>query len=279
MATEIADPKQIPLPQKSPRYMRHVRYLAIRVPILALLAYVGICIWVYAHQREMLYTPDSTHVEAQTTDFSILHDGVVLRGWVIHPELPNPILYFGGNGDSIQTNRADFSQWFPGHSVYLLAYRGYGASDGTPSEKALFSDALSEFDQVQASHPGQPISAIGRSLGSGVAAYLASQRPVAKLVLVTPYDSIAKVAQAHFPWLPVRWMIKDAFHSTKYIAHYSQPVLVLRAGKDEVIPAEDTDRLVQSFPRMPTVINIPDRGHNDILRAAEYGPAISAFLR
>lgn len=259
--------------------MRFAQHPAIRFFLFALLVYIGICVWVYAHQRRMLYSPDSTHVEPQTTNFSVSHNGVVLRGWVIHPELPNPILYFGGNGDSVQDNRADFSQWLPGHSIYLLAYRGYGASDGTPSEKALFADAVSEFDQVQASHPGQPISVIGRSLGSGVAAYLASQRPIAKLVLVTPYDSIAEVAQAHFPWMPVRWMIKDPFYSTRYIAGYSKPVLVLRAGKDNVIPAEDTYRLIQSFPHMPRVINIPDRGHNDILEAPEYGPAISGFLR
>ena len=255
------------------------RKLALRVLALLLLSYAGICAWIYFHQHAMLYYPQFTRTDARSTDFSITHDGVVLRGWAIHPGMPNPILYFGGNGESIERNVSDFGHWFPDRSVYLLAYRGYGASDGTPSEAAIFADALGEFDQVQAQHPNQPISVIGRSLGSGVASYLASQRPVAKLVLVTPFDSITAVAESMYPWLPVRWLSKDHYASTSYIAHYTNPVLILRAGNDEVIPAADTDRLILAFPHAPAVVNIPDRGHNDIYEAPQYGQAMSDFLR
>lgn len=271
--------EQISAPQGRRRAWRVARYVAVGTALLALLAYVGICVWVRLYQRELLYYPDSTRVATQTTDFSISHDGVVLRGWVIHPDMPNPILYFGGNAERIEKDRSDFAQWLPGHSVYLLAYRGYGASDGKPSEAALFADAVSEFDQIQALHADQPISVIGRSVGSGVAAYLASQRSIAKLVLITPFDSMAEVAQADFPWLPVRWLITDRYSSASYVAHDAHPVLIVQAGDDEVIPAEDTHRLIQAFPRTPAVINIPGRGHNDIYKAPEYGQAISDFLR
>lgn len=93
----------------------------------------------------------------------------------------------------MQVNRDDFTRWFPGRSVYLLAYRGYGASDGAPSQQALLADAVAFYDAVQAQHLGQPIVAIGRSLGSEIAAYLASQRPLSQLVLITPYGSMADV--------------------------------------------------------------------------------------
>jgi uncharacterized protein len=279
LITKSTGCEQISASQARKRPWRIARYVAVGTAFLALLAYVGICLWVVFNQRELLYYPQSTRVEAQTTDFSITHDGVVLRGWVIHPDMPHPILYFGGNAERIEDDRGDFTQWFPGHSVYLLAYRGYGASDGKPSEATLFADAVSEFDQIQALHPGQPISVIGRSLGSGVAAYLASQRPVAKLVLVTPFDSMVKVAQSDFPWLPMHWLIKDRYSSASYVANNSQPVLIMRAGNDEVIPAEDTDRLIQAFPRAPNVINVAGRGHNDIHKAPEYGQAVSDFLR
>lgn len=261
------------------RAWRIGRYLAGGAAVLVLIAYIGICAWVNINQRDLMYYPQSTHVDAQATDFSITHDGVVLRGWAIHPDKPNPILYFGGNGERIDGNRGDFAQWFPDRSIYLLAYRGYGASDGEPGEAALFADALSEFDQIQVSHPNQSISAIGRSLGSGVASYLASRRPVARLALVTPFDSMIKVAQTDFPWLPMRWLIRDQYPSAGYVAKYTHPVLIVRAGNDELIPAADTDRLIQAFPRQPAVINIPDRGHNDISKAAQYGQAISEFLR
>jgi uncharacterized protein len=260
------------------RLWRVARYIAIGVACLVVLAYAGICIGVRACQRDLLYYPQSTRTEAKTTNFSMTRDGVVLRGWVVHPDMANPILYFGGNAERIENNRDDFAQWFPDHSVYLLAYRGYGASDGRPGEAELFADAKSEFDQIQAQHPGQPISVIGRSLGSGVAAYLASQRPVAKMVLVTPFDSIADVAQSDFPWLPMHWLIQDRYSSASYVINDQQPILILRAGHDEVIPAEDTDRLIQAFPRAPTVITIADHGHSDIHRANQYGQALSEFL-
>jgi pimeloyl-ACP methyl ester carboxylesterase len=268
-----------PSMQTGRRGWRAARYVAIGAIIFALLLYVGVCAWVNGHQRELLYYPESTHADAQTTDFSITHDGVVLRGWVIHPDMPNPILYFGGNGERVEGNRSDFADWFPSHSVYLLAYRGYGASDGKPSEAALFADAVSEFDRIQALHPKQSISVIGRSLGSGVASYLASQRPIAQLVLVTPFDSIIRVAQSAFPWLPMHWLIRDHYPSASYVTNYTHPVLIVRAGNDDVVPAEDTDRLVQAFPLTPVVINIPGRGHNDISKAPQYAQAMKEFLR
>ena len=279
MSTQPVVTKTADGEQTRGRGWRIARYIAGGAAVLVSIVYVGICAWVNTHQGELLYYPQSTHVEAQSTDFSITHDGVVLRGWVIHPDMPNPIVYFGGNGERAEENRSDFARWFPDRSIYLLAYRGYGASDGEPSEAALFADAVSEFDQIQALHPKQPISVIGRSLGSGVASYLASQRPIAKLVLVTPFDSMIRVAQSDFPWLPLRWLIKDQYPSASYVANYTDPVLIVRAGNDEAVPAIDTDRLVQAFPRTPVEVNIPGRGHNDITKAAEYGQAMTEFLR
>lgn len=279
MVTKTADGEQTPIDQTRRRAWRIARYLAVGAIVLVLLAYVGICAWIRVHQGELLYYPQSTHADAQTTDFSITHDGVVLRGWVIHPDMPDPILYFGGNGERIEGDRGDFADWFPGHSIYLLAYRGYGASDGQPGEAALFADAVSEFDHIQALHPQQPISVIGRSLGSGVASYLVSQRPIARLVLVTPFDSMMRVAQSDFPWLPMRWLLEDQYPSASYVTNYTGPVLILRAGNDEVVPAEDTDRLIQAFLHTPVVINIPGRGHNDISKAPQYGQAMTEFLR
>ncbi len=279
LATKSSACKQISTSQTRGRRWRVARYLAIGAASLVLLAYIGICVWVRVHQRELLYYPQSTRAELQATNFSIMRDGVVLRGWVINPDMPDPILYFGGNAERIEKDRSNFAQWFPGHSIYLLAYRGYGASDGNPSEAALFADALSEFDQVQASHAGQPISIIGRSLGSGVAAYLSAHRPVAKMVLVTPFDSMVGVAQMDFPWLPMRMLIQDHYDSASYLMNDHHPVLILRAGNDEVVPKEATDRLIQIFPSAPTVIDIPGHGHDDIHKAPEYGHAMSEFLR
>lgn len=255
--------------------MKIVGYLLI----LALLAYAAICTLLYFTQRGMIYYPQFTRVDAAQTDFALQREGAVLRGWRLNPGKAKAIVYFGGNGESVQNNRDDFLRWFPDHTVYLMAYRGYGASDGEPSEQALFADALAVFDQARTEHRRQSVSVIGRSLGSGVAAYVASKRPVDRLALITPFDSLADVGQSHYRWLPVRWLATDRYDSVANLAAYGGPVLVVRAGRDEVIPAVNTERLVASLRKPPRVIVLPRASHNDLGRDPVYGEALAAFLR
>lgn len=229
-------------------------------------------------QRDLMYFPQFTKVATAQTDFVIEHQDVKLRGWLINPGKGRAIVYFGGNGERVEDNRQDFLRWFPGHSVYLLAYRGYGASEGQPSQEALFDDALAIFDQAQSHHPDQPVALVGRSLGSGVASYVASQRPVAKLALVTPFDGLVDVAQGHYAWLPVRWLLKDRYESVRYLQSYRGKLLVIRAERDEVIPASNTDRLIVSLRTVPRVIAIAGAGHNDLGSDPAYGKALSDFM-
>lgn len=249
--------------------------------LLALLAlgYAGICALLYFKQRDLIYFPASTAVPMHATDFSLVRDGTTLRGWQLNPGKQRALIYFGGNAERLEHSRETFGQLFPDRTVYLLSYRGYGASEGQPSESALFGDALALYDAVKAEHAGEEIAVIGRSLGSGVASYLAAQRPVEKLVLVTPFDSLAEVAQAHYRWLPVRWLIRDRYASTRYLTRYAGPLLVLRAGRDEVIPSANTDRLVASMAQPPKVVNFPGADHNSIATDPGYDQALSDFLR
>lgn len=244
---------------------------------LVALAYGAICGLLYLRQQQLIYYPGFTRVSPAQTNFSLQRGDVTLRGWIVNPGQPRAVLYFGGNGESIEGNVDLLQRALPGHTVYLLAYRGYGASDGEPSEAALTADALALFDHVQARHAGQPVSAIGRSLGSGVASHVAAHRTVAKLVLVTPFDSLANVGQAHYPWLPVQWLLRDRYPSTENLARYAGPILVVRAGLDEVVPASNTDALVASLKQPPVIALQPKAGHNTLDDAA-YGAALSGFL-
>jgi pimeloyl-ACP methyl ester carboxylesterase len=110
---------------------------------------------------------------------------------------------------------------FPDRAIYLLHYRGYGGSSGTPSEKALFADALTLFDEVRTKHSS--VDVVGRSLGSGVAVYVASLRPVARLVLVTPFDSLEGLAALRFPYVPVKWLLRDKFESWRFAPQVTAP--------------------------------------------------------
>ena len=121
---------------------------------LPVLGYGAACGWMYAKQRELMYFPQATRVDAAQTDFGIARNGVMLNGWLLNAGQPRAVIYFGGNAERIESMRDEFARWFPGSSVYLVPYRGFGASEGEPSEAALFEDALAVYDQVRARQPG-----------------------------------------------------------------------------------------------------------------------------
>lgn len=256
-----------------------MRVLLIVVAVLALLAYAGACGFLYSRQRELIYYGWATTVDARDTDYALRRPDATLRGWVVNPDAGAPLLYFGGNAERVEQNREDFARLFPGRSLYFLAYRGYGASDGVPSQDALVADAVAFFDDVQARHPGQPIDVVARSLGTGIASQLAARRPLARLVLVTPFDSLLATSQAHYPIFPVRWLLKDAFDSVAALRAFRQPLLIVHGGRDEVVPEANTQALIRSLPVAPTVVRIASADHNDIAMHPEFAPAVAAFLR
>ena len=253
--------------------------LMLTIVALLVLGYAGISALLYFKQRDLIYFPAATTVPASETDFRLTRDGVTLRGWKLNPGQANALIYFGGNAERLEASRTEFTRLFPDRTVYLLPYRSYGASEGKPTQTALFSDALALYDAVHAQHASGDIAVVGRSLGSGVASYLASQRPLQKLVLVTPFDSLAEVAQSHYRWLPVHWLVSDVYASHEYLQQYSGPLLILRAGRDEIVPAANTDRLIASLKAPPTVVDFPLADHNDISLQPRYGETLRDFLR
>ncbi|MNZ38094.1 Alpha/beta hydrolase family protein [compost metagenome] len=237
--------------------------------LLALAVYLGLCVALYAFQRSLVYFPQPRAVGGTenlmalpTADASVL---VTVRPHAGSKAL----IYFGGNAEDVSQNLPSFAEAFPEHAIYLLHYRGYGGSGGKPSEEAIQRDALTLFDLVHASHP--QIAVVGRSLGSGVAIRLASQRPAARLVLITPYNSIEELGQKQFPIFPIRWLLQDKYRSWRYAQHIAVPTLVLIAEHDEVIPRWSSMKLYRQFkPGVAKLEVIAGRGHNDISASADY---------
>ncbi|HEY0199125.1 MAG TPA: alpha/beta hydrolase [Rhodanobacter sp.] len=243
---------------------------------LLLLLYGTFCTYLYFGQRHLLYQPQGTWPVRQPPDFSLRRGAVTLRGWVVNPGQARALLYFGGNGERIEDRREDIGRWFPDRAVYLLPYRGYAASEGKPDEQALVGDAQALYDEAARHH--SQVAVIGRSLGSGVAMQLAAHRPVERLVLVTPFDSMLRVAQAQYPFAPVGWLLKDRYESWRYAGTVRCPVLVLRSGNDLLVTADRTAALVASFPVPPQQVAIEGEGHNTIQEDPEYSRALGAFL-
>ncbi len=241
-------------------------------------AYPALCFLLHSRQRRLIYPAQPTRVAPTQTDIAISRPDAVLRGWVVNPGRQDALLYFGGNGESVEGNREAFARWLPSHTVYLFAYRGYGASDGSPSEDALLADALALHDEVAQRHPHGHIGVAGRSLGSGVATHVAAERSVPALVLVTPFDSLAAVAQRRYPVFPVGLLLRDRYDSAQRLPRHRGRLLVLRAGRDAVVTPARTDRLLAAFGRPAMVMDFPKAGHGDLLADPAYWPTIRDFL-
>ena len=208
--------------------------------------YAGISVYLYVVQRSLLYFPTPDVASTAARALRMRTDGAVLKVWKVARPGPDAVIYFGGNADEVAAHIVPFSQGLPDQSLYFVNYRGFGGSTGRPTEAALFADALAVFDQVQRDHAR--VALIGRSLGSGVAAYVATKRPVSKLLLITPYDSIVRVAQSEYRWFPIFLILKDRFDTLSRVSGISAPTLILIAENDAVIPRKRTDRLIAAFP-------------------------------
>ncbi len=236
--------------------------------LIALLVYLLLCSCLYFFQRALLYfpVPDS----GLPTNIRIGE----LTGWQVNPGQPRALMYFGGNAESIEGNIDNFAQLIPDATLYFIPYRGYGPNEGVPSESVLYADALMIYDHIKNHHA--TIDVLGRSLGSGVATYVASQRTVESVALVTPFDSVLNVAQQNFPWAPVGWLLQDRYESWKRVGALER-VLVIAAENDQVIPRHHTDALVENIAKVDYVV-VRGVGHNDISGHPEFSNSLSTFF-
>lgn len=246
-----------------------MKKLLISTILVIIFAYIASGTYLYFNQRGYLYfpTPAVTNIDEQ--EISILSDGIELHGWVINPNKPNAIIYFGGNNEQISENITDFKNIFPDYTVYLINYRGYSGNLGEPSETGFFKDALKIYDTVAPKH--NTISVIGRSIGTGTATYLASQRKINKLVLTTPFDSITNIAKDKYPIFPIDFILKDKFNSKQKASLITAKTLVFTAQTDNMVPHKYTNNLLKSLPKkLTTVVNIKNSNHTTIINKQDY---------
>lgn len=247
-----------------------MRLLAI-VLAVAVLLYGGICLALFLGQRALVYFPQPRRLQADT--ITVHAPGADVLVTTLKRPGSAAVLYFGGNADDVSTSLPLLARAFPDQALYLMHYRGYGGSGGQPGEAALKNDARALFDQVSGQH--LDVTAIGRSLGSGIAIDLAATRPVRRLVLVTPYDSIDAIAAASFPWIPVRALLTEHYRSIDLAPRITIPVTIVQAQFDSVIPAANTERLWQAFrPGIATRVVMRGAGHNDVDGAVGYLEAL-----
>jgi len=242
--------------------------------LLALVAYAAACLALFLLQRSLIYFPPSQAAIQAPKVTTLTVPGALVNVSERPRTGSKALIYLGGNAEDVSFSLPQLDAAFPDHALYLLHYRGYSGSSGKPTEAALVADALLLFDRVAASHT--EIVLVGRSLGTGIAVQVASQRPLHKLVLVTPYDSLASLAAGQFPYFPVRWLLRDRYDSVRYAPQITAPTLIVAAEHDEVIPAHSTARLLVQFAEgMATQKVIAGTGHNTISDSPAYTQALA----
>jgi pimeloyl-ACP methyl ester carboxylesterase len=245
--------------------MKRAAVIATRVLVAA---YAGLCGVLFLAQRSLLFHPGPALGGVPTTTLEV--PGATLRIATQPHDGRRAVLYFGGNAEDVSRTIPGLAAALPGRAIYAPHYRGYGGSGGRPSEQALHADAAAVFDQVAAGH--SEVDVIGRSLGSAVATRLAATKPVRRLVLVS-------LAGGLFPFLPVRLLVADRFETVADAPRIAVPTLVVTAGRDEVVPAAHTRRLLAAFaPGTAEERAFPTAGHNDISADPAYLESISRFL-
>ena len=201
-----------------------------------------------AMEQRLLYFPDSQFA-ATPAIFDLPYedlafttsDKVKLHGWFIPGEKGKPVvLFFHGNTGNI-SHRLDNLRLLHslGVAVFIFDYRGYGKSEGTPSEKGLTKDALAALSWLQEKGWQQEqIVYFGRSLGAAVAVNLAHQQKPAKLILETPFTSVQAMGRHHYPLLSMTlgWMLRDRFDNLEKINRINMPLLVFQGDRDNIVP-------------------------------------------
>ena len=242
------------------------------------IAYVLMCFLLFVFQRQIIYFPTS-EVSVPGIAYTTLDTGEVrIKVWTLNPGKEKALIYFGGNAENVAYNINDFGTLFADRTVYLVNYRGYGGSSGSPHEEGFYSDALLAYDHFSKHHTA--LSTMGRSVGAAVATYLASKRDIDKLILVTPFDSAMNVGKKLYWFFPMGLILKERLDSVGRATEITTDTLIIIAANDRIIPYENTHNLIQSFNKTRVeVATFSNTGHNTVHLHPDYKKIITAFMR
>lgn len=256
--------------------------LLLKVAVGLVCAYVLVVLVAHWGQRQLMYFPSPERVRPLQAGITGVEermltapDGVRIIAWYAKAKPGQPtLLYFHGNAGNlagrVHRMRALMQE---GWGVYMLSYRGYSGSGGSPSEKDNVADARLAYGALvlEGVNP-QGLVLYGESLGSGIAARLATERPAAGLILEAPYTSILEVAQNAYPFLPVGYLLTDRYESDKVIRQVHMPLLVLHGQLDGVIDVALGRKLFALANEPKQLVVFPEGGHSNL-----YAPANDAI--
>lgn len=255
-----------------------MRFMLRLLFILILAMGASVIYWI-SHEADYIYFPDREMAQSPRTaglPFSVHRfrtpDGIELYGWYMPQHQARFVLLsLHGNAGNISTNLEQYRRWHDmGLSVFAFDYRGFGDSGGQPTEDGLHTDAQTAWDLLTDKFgiPPERIIIAGRSLGAPVAAHLAAGVNPAGIALELPFTSIPDMSAEQYPWLPLRWFIRNRFDTQAALLRVKAPLLLISAKQDELIPQWMPEHLFDAYhgPRLRGVL---DGGHNDFDSVSE----------
>ncbi|MEX1045213.1 MAG: alpha/beta fold hydrolase [Chthoniobacterales bacterium] len=251
-----------------------------RILRVVLLVWLGLVAFLALTQRSMIYypsrnAPETLAREATARGFEPWENSsgeTIGYGNLPATDDPRPplaILVLHGNA-GYALHRADYATLLRAAapdraiSLYVLEYPGYGARSGQPSQESFLAAANEALANIPASFP---LIILGESIGTGVATATAAANPdrITGLLLLTPFDSLANVAQHHYPLLPIRWIMRDQYPSEEWLKNYRGPIAVILAEDDTIVPAQFGQKLHDVYEGPKLLILADQADHNDLL--------------
>lgn len=260
------------------------------VLISVVAGYAVIVLLMYALQSQMVYHPQSkifatpAEVGLQYGDVRFhTEDGISLHGWLVPADSSTlTVLYFHGNAGNI-SGRLETIQLLHqlGLNVFIFDYRGYGKSEGTPTEEGTYKDAAAAWrylvDERKVAESN--IIVMGRSLGGAVAAWLAARHDPAAAIIESTFTSAADLGADIYPWLPVRWMLKYEYRTLEYIKEIDAPVFMAHSRDDRVVPFQHGRTLFEEANEPKTFVGLRGSHASAFLETGEkYREELKQFL-
>lgn len=246
---------------------RLVRLVAVAYLLMLLLLLLLENTLIYPAPKHPLGDWEADYFEHEDVWFTSA-DGTKLHGWLVeHPQSRAVVLYAHGNGENVAYLGPYLKQLSEELRLTIFAfdYRGYGRSEGSPSEQGILEDAAAAHAWVtkRTGLPANQIVLMGRSLGGAVAIDLAAKYGARGLVVQNTFTSLPDAAAWHYPWAPVRWLMRNRYDSLAKIARYEGPLLASHGTADEVVPLALGQKLFAAAPGRKEFFTIEGRGHND----------------
>jgi uncharacterized protein len=263
-----------------------LRRILLALVVLVALAYLAVVGYMYVNQRTLQYSATGSITQLEGTllgdaeAVAIPTGDSVVNGWYQAPRPGMPlIVYYKGNSGSFTYEHERYEQFVAeGYGFLAFDYRGFPTSPGEISEANVLEDALAAFDWV-ATQGDAPILIWGRSLGSGPATYVASQRNAEALLLETPFLSAVTVAAERYPILPVTWVMQDQYRNDEWIADVAEPVFVAHGTADTVVGVSNGERLYELATNKDKLWIVEGADHSDLWAAGIWTEAKAFFAR